>query len=698
MDEELEMDDVIEDAVEGYEVEDEGDIYAYVKSKFQRAKLQRRWDEQRWLKAYRNYRGIYGPDVVFRSTEKSKIFVKVTKTKVLAAFGQITEVLLGGERFPLTIDPTTLPEGVEEAVHFDPQMPADQDPNASLFGQTLKPGDTIADLIERTGSLKEKLEPVADKLRKGPGTTPTSVTFFPSMIAAKRMEKKVHDQLEESGANKHLRLSAFECALFGHGVMKGPFLTEKVYPKWEWSDDEEGEPTSRYNPVKKIVPRIKHTSVWNFYPDPDSTCIDDAEWVIERHRMGRSQMHELKTRPLYDKDAISRVIKGGASYTKEWWEDHVEDGEQNTNPERWEVLEFWGHMDRELLEENNVSIPSDIDDDEDIIAVNVWICNGEVLRFIVNPFRPSKIPYHAFPYEINPYSFFGVGVAENMDDTQHLMNGAMRMAVDNAALSGNLIFEVDEQNLVAGQDLEVYPGKMFRRDQGAVGQVITPIEYPNVSAQNLQLFDKARQLSDESTGMPSFAHGQTGVTGVGRTSSGISMLMNAANGSIRTVIKNIDDYLLAPLGSALYHFNMQFDFDKEVAGDYEVKARGTESLVSKDIRSQRLMQFLGMVQNPVLAPFAKMDYIIREIAKAMELDPDKVVNSMTDAALQAEMLKAMAPGTPGPADGAAQGPANPEAGPDSMGGNIGPMTPAEPGAPGHSANTGQVNVDQAPNQ
>ena len=36
-------------------------------------------------------------------------------------------------------------------------------------------------------------------------------------------------------------------------------------------------------------------------------------------------------------------------------------------------------------------------------------------------------------------SFFGVGIAENMDDTQTLMNGFMRMAVDNAVLSGNLL-------------------------------------------------------------------------------------------------------------------------------------------------------------------------------------------------------------------------------------------------------------------
>jgi hypothetical protein len=74
---------------------------------------------------------------------------------------------------------------------------------------------------------------------------------------------------------------------------------------------------------------------------------------------------------------------------------------------------------------------------------------------VLNPFKPTRIPYYAVPFEHNPYSFFGVGIAENMDDTQTLMNGFMRMAVDNAVLSGNLLIEIDETNLVPGQDLSV---------------------------------------------------------------------------------------------------------------------------------------------------------------------------------------------------------------------------------------------------
>ena len=160
----------------------------------------------------------------------------------------------------------------------------------------------------------------------------------------------------------------------------------------------------------------------------------------------------------------------------------------------------------------------------------------------------------------------------------------------------------------------IYPGKVFRRQAGAPGQAIFGTsKFPNVAGENMQLFDKARQLADESTGFPSFAHGQTGVSGVGRTASGISMLMNAASGSIKTVIKNIDDYLLRPLGEGLFQFNMQFDFDPEIKGDLEVKARGT-SLMANEVRSQRLMQFLQITSNPMLAPFSKTSYIIREIA------------------------------------------------------------------------------------
>ena len=71
------------------EFADYSNLVGHVKSKFQESETAKIYDEKRWLKSYRNYRGIYGPEMAFRDNEKSRVFVKVTKTKVLAAFGQI---------------------------------------------------------------------------------------------------------------------------------------------------------------------------------------------------------------------------------------------------------------------------------------------------------------------------------------------------------------------------------------------------------------------------------------------------------------------------------------------------------------------------------------------------------------------------------------------------------------------------------
>ncbi len=75
-------------------------IIPYILERYSRAEDYRRQDEERWLRAYRNYRGLYGPDVQFTEAEKSRVFIKVTKTKTLAAYGQIVDVLFANNKFP----------------------------------------------------------------------------------------------------------------------------------------------------------------------------------------------------------------------------------------------------------------------------------------------------------------------------------------------------------------------------------------------------------------------------------------------------------------------------------------------------------------------------------------------------------------------------------------------------------------------
>ena len=656
------------------------ELAEYIRAKFNTVEDSRQDEEERWLDSYRQYRGLYGPETQFTSTEKSQVFIKITKTKVLAAYGQIIDVLFAGQRFPLGVDPTRIPEGVAEAVHFDPKDPENSmEELKDKYGFTgdgndLPPGATSNDLEDlNLGVFTDELGQISEDVREGFGKTPTAQTYNPALEAAKRMEKKILDQLEESSASKHLRLTAFEMALFGTGILKGPFAIDKEYANW----DEEG----NYDPAFKTIPRVENVSIWNFYPDSDAKNMDECEYIIQRHRMSHSDLRGLKKRPYFRHEEIDKCIEMGTNYVRKWWETDIEDYRNSYDIDRFEILEFWGNIDKDSAEEAGLEVPADLKD-VDTIQVNCWICHDKILRLVINPFTPQRIPYFAAPYELNPYSFFGIGLAENMTDTQQLMNGFMRMAVDNAVLSGNLILEIDETNLVPGQDLEVYPGKVFRRQGGAPGQALFGTKYPNVSSENMMMFDKARMLADDATGIPSYSHGQTGVQGTGRTAAGISMLMGAAQLSVKGVVKNIDDYLLQPLGEAFYAFNMQFDFDPKIKGDLEVKARGTESLMKNEVRSQRLLQLLNIAGNPNLASFVKFSVVLKELAQSMDLDAEKFINDEREAFRQAQIIREAGGMQPQQQQAQGMSPMDMSGG---GGGNIGVGGAAVPGEQGFSA-------------
>ena len=619
-----------------------------IQDRFSSAEMSRDADEGRWMTAYHNYRGLYPKNVKFRESEKSRVFVKVTKTKVLAAFGQLVDVIFGGNKFPIGVTETKVPEGVPEIAHLDINNPVpgiETSTDTSGYdnvtestnpfdvgyegdGRDLKAGETLT----VAPSLDKQ---AADSLTTGPSANPQIPEMKPAQQAARRMEKLIHDQIEESNGSSEIRNALFESALFGTGIVKGPFNFNKTLNRWS---NEDGERT--YDPLEVRVPRIEFVSIWDFFPDPNATTMEECEYVVHRHKLNRSQFRSLSKLPYFDKDQIRACLEMGPSYEEKDYEYELKDDNRmsDISSAKYEVLEYWGIMDAEYAREIGMELDDNVDD-LDEVQINAWVSNGKVLRAVVNPFTPHRLPYHSFAYEKNPYSFFGIGVAENMDDSQKIMNGHARMAIDNLALSGSLVFDVDETALVGGQSMDIYPGKVFRRQAGVPGTAINGLKFPNTSTENMMMFDKFRQLADEQTGIPSYSHGQTGVQSMTRTASGMSMLLGAASLNIKTVIKNLDDFLLRPLGEAYFQWNMQFlESDLGVEGDLEVRATGTASLMQKEVRSQRLTTFLQSIQNPAIAPFVKINKLIGELAYSLDLDPDEILNDPEEAAIMAQII------------------------------------------------------------
>ena len=624
-------------------------LVGLIEDRYAGAETARESDERRWMQAYHNFRGLYPKNVKFRESEKSRVFIKVTKTKVLAAFGQLVDVIFGTGKFPIGVRETQIPEGVSTYTHINPvpdietSLPDQpvQEEKVNPFdvgyegdGKVLKPGATFSG----EGLFEEEVKNSNLNLVDGPSPNPQVLEMSPAKEAARQMQKLIHDQVEESNGSSELRNALFESTLFGTGIVKGPFNFNKTLAKYE--EDETGKRV--YKPLSVRVPRIEFVSIWDFFPDPNATTVEECEYTFHRHKLNRSQLRALSKLPYFDKDQIRECLIMGPNYEEKDYEYELKDDQrdQEYGSGLYEVLEYWGIMDAQYAREVGMELPEEVDD-LDEVQINAWISNGKLLRCVVNPFTPYRLPYNSFPYEKNPYSFFGIGVAENMDDSQQIMNGHARMAIDNLALSGSIVFDVDESALVGGQTMEVYPGKVFRRQAGVPGQSIYGMKFPNTTVENMQMFDKFRQLADEQTGLPSYSHGQTGVQSMTRTASGMSMLLGAASLNIKTVVKNLDDYLLKPLGEAYFQWNMQF-FEGKLAteGDLEVHAMGTNSLMQKEVRSQRLTMFLQTAQNPAIAPFVKISKIISELAYSLDLDPDEILNDPEEAAIMAQIIGA----------------------------------------------------------
>ena len=56
------------------------------------------------------------------------------------------------------------------------------------------------------------------------------------------------------------------------------------------------------------------------------------------------------------------------------------------------VLEYWGVLDADLARHVGLDVPQDASG-IDQVQINAWVCGEEILRCVLNPFTPVRIPY-----------------------------------------------------------------------------------------------------------------------------------------------------------------------------------------------------------------------------------------------------------------------------------------------------------------
>jgi hypothetical protein len=138
------------------------------------------------------------------------------------------------------------------------------------------------------------------------------------------------------------------------------------------------------------------------------------------------------------------------------------------------------------------------------------------------------------------------------------------------------------------------------------------------------------------------------------TVGGMQMLMNSANVVLRRLVKQFDDMITRPHIRRYYDYNMMYNEDEEIKGDFSIDARGSSALLIRDIQNQAFLNLLAAGANPVYGVYLDTQKLFEKALQAQHIDPKDVFKSEEELEKIKEQQKNPQEAPPDPAMAVAQ--------------------------------------------
>ncbi len=616
--------------------------------------------EQQMLQAMRAKNGEYHPAKLAQLKQQgsSEIYMMVFSTKARQAKALIGDVMLGtADDKPWTIEPTPDPEIPQDVIEVILKATTNVVMQAEQQGIPLSPDE-----------IRMGLREVKDATR--------AMVLEEARNRCERAEVKIEDLLAEGGFIQALDAFIDDLTTYKTAFMKGPVVRKRGALKWEPGPNGTSIPVATF----ENLPDWERADPLMIYPAPWSRNVQDG-YLIERHKLSPSALSDMIGVEGYNEDAIRQVLD---QYSRNGLREWLQVDSERLQPENRmytstqsasdliDALQYWGQVTGKALREWGMK-PDEVPDEAKVYDIEAWLIGSWVIKAVINADPLAKRPYFAQSFEPIPGAFWGNSLYDKMRDVEDMCNAAARALANNMGIASGPQVWANVDRLPVGEDITaLYPWKIWQTTSDPMGVAQPPIGFfqPNSNAQELmQVFDKFSILADEYTGIPRYMAGIGGGAGeAGRTASGMSMMIGNANKTIKSVISNIDKTVIAPLVTNAYQYVMRYVGDPDCKGDLQVVARGALSLVTKDAAQVRRNEFLAATGNPIDMQIMGLDgraQILREQAKALDMNVDRIVPSSTALAMKAKVMAMQAqlaggaPGGPGGGMGPAAAPQGP---------------------------------------
>ena len=530
---------------------------------------------------------------------RSTVYIGLTRQKTNAAEARLADILLPTDDRNWGIQPTPVPTMM--AMGRDERMAGDKD-----TGQPMVDPDSGEPL-----RMKD-IARAAMKLARE---------------KAKAMQTEIDDQLTECDYNGEMRKVIHNAARLGTGVIKGPIVMSRTRKAWQPFKDMEGNVIHQLEIVQEMSPASYSIDPRNVWPDPGcGDNIHHGKGMYEREQLTVRQVRELSKQPGYMKDQLRKVLEEGPKKSATFQE-LKDDDQRDIARDVYEKWEYWGEVDYDDLKTAGLKMESEKDELKSISACVVMI-NNTVVKVYINPLEDGSLPYDFFVWEKVADSVWGYGIPYLMRAQQKVLNAAWRQMMDNAGVSsGPQIIIKAGAIQPADKQWQLSARKIWfaTDDVDDVRKAFTAVEFNSYQAELAAIIKMAMELADQETGVPAITQGEKGAAP--DTVGGMQMLMNSANVVLRRLVKQFDDSITRPHIRRYYDFNMMYNEDEEVKGDFTIDARGSSALLVRDIQNQAFLNLLAAGANPVYGVYLDTQKLFEKALQAQHIDPAEVLKS-----------------------------------------------------------------------
>lgn len=496
-----------------------------------------------------------GPDIV----------MDITSPVVKGIIGLIRDILVGSTAAPFTINPTPIVE-LPEAVRAEmiTRVQGELEMMVMMAG-----GDTNA-VRDQLRTLNELL--LKEEQRK-------------AQQAAERLTEVITDRLHDAEWETVFIDFIEHFCIYPAAIMKAPNVHHKLRMKWDGN---------QLVPTTELVRGVECISPFDFYPAPYASDVQSADYVIERRRLTRNELLGLRQAPGYDGDAIDDIFEqfpNGSVINHEGGSEHpASDTSAADTLDRdvYDALGYYGTFRNDTLAEYGIQFH----DDELTGAseAEVWVVGQRVIKCILNPDPMGRRPFYVASFERVPGAFWGISPTMKIRDAQKVCTATTRSLVRNMQFSSGPIGEVDKGRVKDGAPVQqIIPNtiRVVASDYVGQGPAYRFQQVPSHAAELMAIFDKFSTLAYVLVGLPPLAFGETqGLGTIGRTSGGVSLVMNQANKSIKYALRMLEKSVIEPVVQSFVDYEIRVSTDEAIKGDVRVFARGVSGLMEKESRNE----------------------------------------------------------------------------------------------------------------